>query len=346
MDFTDTMKTLTREGIVPKVYDTVLNGNVGVLRSMGNAKTWGSGYRKDIIFKYQKSTVGGLVGLGGTLDTDRSNTRAKMQFSPKRRHVPVVIDDIEQELNKGDEQVLMLLATEMDSLAQDLLDTVGTDLYEGNGTGNEFDSIENAADDATNYATYGGQARATYTTLAGYLVTGVGTLALSEMSTAWNSIKVGSSKPSLALADVTAWTAYEGLLQPTIAANYSANGFPQVTRTGQVASRRALGGDSGFDSIFYRGTPIVEDEKCPSGEVKILNENYFHFYGIDISKYEKINIKGKVDGPQNVPVPRGFNWSGMGNSNVQPGEVGHMYIIGNWISEDPRRLGSMEGITG
>lgn len=346
MEFTDTMKTLTREGIVPKVYDTILSGNVGILRTMGNAKSWGSGYRKDIIFKYQKSTVGGLVGLGGTLDTDRSNTRSKMQFNPKRRHVPVAIDDIEVELNKGDEQVLMLLATEMDSLSQDLLDTVGTDLYEGNGTGDEFDSLKNAADDSTNYATYGSKARATYSSLNGYLVTGVGTLALADMSTAWNSTKVGAKKPSLCLADTTSWTAYEGLLQPTIQAGYSANGFPQVTRTGQMPSRKALGGELGFDSVYYRGTPIVEDEKCPSGEMKVLNEDYFHFYGIDIAKYEKINIKGKIDGPQDAPVPRGFNWSGLMRSATQPAEVGHIYVIGNWISEDPRRLGSMEGITG
>ncbi len=347
MQFSDTVKTVTRERILPKVYDTILKGNVGLLRLLGNAKTWGSGYRLDPIVKFQKSTSGGLVGLGGTLDTDRANTRVKMQFDPKRRHMPVVIDDIEGQLNKGDEQILVLLATEMDSIAQDLLDFSGDDLYGGNGAGDQFDSIENAADDSTNYATYGSLARATYVTLKGYLATSVGTLALSDLSTGWNSTKVGADRPTVALADVTSWTAYEGLLQPTVRAGYDANGFPMVTRTGQAPSRRALGGEIGFDSIYFRGTPIVEDEKCPSGEMKLLNERYFSFYGIDIDDYETININAdNVEGPQAVPIPRGFNWSGLIRSASQPAEVGHMYFIGNYVSVDPRRQGSIEGITG
>lgn len=301
----------------------------------------------DVPIKFQKSTVGGLVGLGGSLETSRSDTRVKMQFEPKRRHKPVVIDDIEKELNKGDEQILVLLATEMDSVGQDLLDDAGGDFYTGNGSGNQFDSIENSADDATQYATYGSLSRSTYASLNGYLATSIGSLALSDLSTGWNSTKVGSDKPSLALADTTSWTAYEGLLQPVVRAGYEANGFPQVTRTGEIASRKALGGDIGFDSIYYRGTPIVEDEKCPSGEMKVLNERYFHFYGVNISDYEKIQVNGdNVDGPQNVPVPNGFNWSGLMRSPVQPVEVGHLYVIGNYVSKDPRRTGSLEGITG
>lgn len=347
MNFTNTVTTITREVIVPKVYDTILKGNVGLLRTLGNAKAWTSGYRMDVPIKYQKSTVGGLVGLGGSLDTSRSETRVKMQFTPKRRHKPVLIDDIEQQLNKGDEQVLMLLATEMDSVAQDLLDDAGSDFYTGTGSGNNFDSIDNSADDATQYSTYGGLARATYSSLNGYLATAVGTLALSDFSSAHNSTKVGSDKATLMLADTTSWTAYEGLLQPVVRAGYEANGFPQVTRTGEISSRKALGGDIGFDSLYYRGTPLVEDEKCPSGEVKIINERYFNFYGIDIDDYEKINLSAEnVDGPQSIPVPRGFNWSGLLRSTQQPAQVGHLYVIGNYVSKDPRRTGSVEGITG
>lgn len=347
MQFTDTVKSVTRELIVPKVYDTILKGNVGLLRMMGNAKAWSSGFRMDVIAKFQKSTVGGLVGIGGSLDTSRSNTRVKMSFDPKRRHKPVVIDDVEAQLNKGDEQVLMLLATEMESIGQDLLDDAGNDLYQGTGAGEEFDSIANASDDATNYSSYGSLSRATYTSLKGYLATGTGTLALSDMSTASNATKIGSDKPSVILADVLSWTAYEALLLPTVRAGYEMSGYPQVTRTGTVSSQAALKGDAGFDAIWYRGSPVVEDEKCTSGEMQFLNEKYFQFHGVDIDDYEKINVSGdNVDGPQNIPVPRGFNWSGLLRSVNQPAQVGHMYIIGNYVATDPRRQGSVKGITG
>lgn len=345
--FTATVTTVTREVIVPKVYDTTLQGNVGLLRLLGNAAPWRSGFRLDPIIKYQKSTAGGLVAVGGNLDTTRDTTRVKMQFDPKRRSKPVVIDDLEEQLNKGDEQVLSLLATEMDSLSQDLADDAGTDFYTGTGAGTAFDSILNASDDSTNFSTYGSLARATYSH-NGYLATGVGTLALSDLSTFSNRIKVGQEKPTLILADVTSWTAYEGLLQPTVQAGYQATGFPQVTRTGTVPSVRALQGDLGFDAIWYRGTPVVEDEKCTSGYMFGLNEKYFKFYGVKIDKYENFNITedANVQGPQAVPVPRGFNWTGLIESATQPATVGHFYIIGDYVGVDPRRNGNLQGITG
>lgn len=347
MQFSETVTSITREAIVPKVYDTVLNGNVGLLRLLGNARMWKSGFRYDVPVKFSKATTGGLVGLGGTLDTTRSTNRTKLQFNPKRRHKPIVLDDIEGQLNKGDQQVLELLATEMDSVGQDLLDDAGNDLYQGTGSGENFDSIDNAADDATSYSTYGGLARATYTTLNGYLATSIGVLALSDLSTAHSSVKRGQDKPTVMLADTISWTAYEGLLQPTVQAGYQANGMPQVTRTGTVPSQRALQGDIGFDAIWYRGTPVVEDEKCPSGQLTLLHENYFYFAGIDIDDYEKINITGNnVDGPQGAPIPRGFNWTGLLRGPTQPAEVGHLYIIGNYIGVDPRRTGKLTGITG
>lgn len=347
MTFSQIVQSITRETIVPKVYDTILTGNVGLLRLIGNAIPWRSGFRYDVPIKYAKSTVGGLVGLGGTLDTDRQSNRVKLQFNPKRRHKPVVLDDIEITLNEGDERVLELLATEMDSLAMDLADDCGDDLYLGTGAGDQFDSLANSADDATNYATVGSLARATYTSLNGYLATAIGALALSDMSTFHNAIKFGSAKPSLILADVTSWTGYEGLLQPVVRAGYEAQGFPQVTRTGELASQRALGGDIGFDSIWYRGTPCVEDEKCPGGYMFGLNEEFFYFASIQLTDYEQINIGSEnVEGPQAVRLARGFNWSGLMRSNQQPAQVGHLYLVGNYISADPRRTGVMQGITG
>ena len=348
MGFSDTVKTLTREVIVKKVYDTVLEGNVGLLRVLGNAKPWKSGYRYDIPVKYQKSTAGGIVPVGGTLDTSRTSTRIKMQFEPQRIHKPVVIDDIEVAVNQGDERILELLATEMDSIAQDLTDDLGTYFYTGTGaTGSSFDSILNAADDSTNFGTYGGQLRSTYTTLKGYYVASVGTLALSDLSTAWDSVTVGARTPTIALTTPSIWTAYEGLLQPTVRAGYQMSGYPQVTRTGIVAGRQGLKGDIGFDGLWYRGTPMVADEKCTSQKLFVFDEQAFFFTGMDLPNYQKFNTsESNIEGPQSIPVPRGYNWSGMLRSTSQPAEVGHLYYVGNFVSPDPRRTGQMTGITG
>src|SRR3990167_811303 len=221
MNFSGTVTTVTREAIIPKVSDTVLSGNVALLRVLGNAKSWRSGYRLDVPVKYQKSTAGGIVGVGGTLDTTRKETRIKMQFEPQRIHKPVVVDDIELAVNEGEQRVLELLATEMDSIAQDLTDDLGGYLYTGTGaTGSSFDSILNAADDATNFGTYGSLSRTTYTSINGSYTASVGLIALSDLATTYNAVKIGSRNPTLILTTPSIWTGYEALLQPTVRAGY------------------------------------------------------------------------------------------------------------------------------
>lgn len=351
MQFSDAVQTVTRELIVPSVTDTILKGNVLLLRILGNAKTWSSGYQYDIPIKYKKSTTGGIVGIGGTLDSDRQDTRIKMTFEPQRIHKPVVVDDIEVAVNQGDERILELLATEMDSISQDLLDDVGGYLYAGTGAGSgasSFDSILNAADDSTNYASYGGQARATYTSIKGYYAASIGALAIADLQTGYDSVEIGGVGPSMIVSTPTVWSAYEALLQPTVRAGYQTSGFPQVTRTGVVSSTNALsGGDIGFNALWYRGTPFVKDEKCTSQKLFMLREENFFWAGLKLPDYETIgNTGNNVEGPQALPIPKGFNWSGMLRSTTQPAEVGHFYLVGNWMSNDPRRCGQMTGITG
>lgn len=351
MKFSNTVTTITREVIVKGVSDTVLKGNVGLMRILGNAASWKSGFRLDVPIKYQKSTAGGIVTVGGSLDTSRKVTRVKMQFEPQRLHKPVVIDDMELAVNEGDERVLELLATEMDSISQDLADDLGGYLYTGtSATGLSFDSILNAADDSTNFATYGAQARATFTTLKGSYTASVGAIAISDLATTYNAVEIGAESPSLIITTPSIWTGYEALLQPTVRAGYQTGGYPQVTRTGTVPSQTILsGGDIGFTSVWYRGTSMVKDEKCTAQKVFFVNENHFRFYGIDLPSrlgYEKFNTSDKnVKGPQAMPIPRGFNWSGLIRGVDIPAQVGHLYYIGNFVSDDPRRQGQLTDVT-
>ena len=350
MTFSDTVNTITREHIVPSVSDTILKGNVGLVRALSNSKSWRSGYRFDVPIKYQKSTVGGIVGVGGTLDTTRTVTRVKMQFQPQRLHKPVVVDDIEIAVNEGEEIVLALLATEMDSVAQDLTDDLGTYFYTGTGaSGSSFDSILNAADDATNFSTYGSLSRSTYATLNASYTASVGALALTDLATSYDEVHIGSEKPTVILTTRSIWSDYEALLQPTVRAGYQMGGYPQMGRTGAPTTREALRGDIGFDSVWFRGTPVVADEKCTTQKIFMVNEKHFSFYGLDYPAslgYEKFNTGGKnIDGPQNIPIPKGFNWSGLIRGQNQPAEVGHFYFVGNFFSDNPRYLAQLTGVS-
>jgi len=351
--FSDVITTITREEIIPSVSDTVLKGTPGLLRLLGNSRSWRSGFRLDVPVKYQKSTAGGIVPVGGTLDTSRTSTRVKMQFNPQRLHKPVVVDDLEVAVNQGDKRVIELIAVESASVAQDLVDDLAGYLYTGTGaSGSSFDSLINAADDATEFSSYGSLARATYTTLDGYYAASIGALSLADLSTAQDAVAIGASKPSVALTTRTIFTAYEALLQASVQHNAVTTGYPQVTRTGTVPSTQALGGEIGFSYLAYRGTPIVADEKCTSQNLFFVTEEHFSYYGIDMGsvggymKMTNLNRGNTMNGPLAMPIPVGYNATEPLRSVNQPAEVTHLYFVGNFVSDNPRYLGRLKGITG
>lgn len=353
MTFSEAVTSVTRTYIVPKAYDTISKGSVGLLNFLQKAKSWKTGYKYEVIIKYRDSTNGGNVGIADQLDTDRQNVRTKMQFDPKMATKPVVIADIETTLNKGDEQVLDLLDTEFDSQAQSLMQIMSQNLYIGTGVGNDFDSLANAADDGTNYPTYGGLSRSTYPTIDGYFIASLGALTLAKLATMYDAVEIGTDKPSGIMGTKPIWTTYESLLTPTVRAGYVQNGFPMMNAWGLVPNSNVLSGASqGFEVLFFRGTPFMKDEQVPSGNLYMYNENYFGFKGINIvaDNVKKLNFKQQNDGvPQGVPgrVPStlGFNFRDLMHPVNQLAEIGHLIYAGNFISENPRLNGHANGVS-
>ncbi len=320
------------------------------MKLLQNAKPWKSGVSYEVIIKYQDSTNGGNTGIADKLDTDRQNVRTKMTFQPKMAYKPVVIADIERTLNQGDEQVVDLLEAEFDSQAQSLMQVMAQNLWTGTGAGNSWDSIFNAADDGTNFSTYGGLSRSTYTSIKGYYLASAGALTLAKMATAYDAVTVGNDTPDIIATTKALWSTYESLLTPTVRAGYTQNGYPKMNAFGMLPRAEGLAGNQGFDVLFFRGTPVVRDEQIPSGKMFFINTNFFGFKGINISGLKQVNFKKTSDGvplgvPGRVPSTRGFNFRDMMSPVDQLAEVGHLIYAGNFISENPRLQGQMVGLS-
>jgi hypothetical protein len=271
-----------------------------------------------------------------------------MTFNPKMAYKPVVIANIEMTLNQGDEQVIDLLEAEFDSQAQSLMNVMASNLWTGTGVGNSWDSIYNAADDATNFATYGGLAKATYTTIKGYYLAAAGATTLAKLATAYDAVQIGNDMPDLIATTKAIWSTYESLLTPTVRAGYTQNGYPKMNAFGMVPTTQALAGQQGFDTLFFRGTPVVKDEQIPSGKIFFMNSNFFGFKGINISGLKQVNFKKSNDGipagvPGRIPSTLGFNFRDLMSPVDQLAEVGHLIYAGNFISENPRLQGQMVG---
>ena len=349
MVFNEAITTTTRNFIVPKAFDTITKGSPLLLATLQTAKPWKSGITYDVVIKYQDTTNGGNVGIAAKLDTDRQNVRTQMSFAVKMATKPIVLANIETTLNSGDMQVLDLMETEFDSQAQSLSILMAGNLFNGTGVGDAWDSLTNAADDATNYTSYGGKSRSTYTSLKGYYLSGTGAITLAKFATAYDATTVGIDMPTHIVTTKSIWSTYESLQTSTVNAQYTTSGYPQMNGFGMITNgHNGLQGNGGFSVLFFRGTPVVRDEQVPSGKVYFLNTNYFGFKGVNINGMKTLNFKKSSDAVPmgvvgRVPTTLGFNFRDMMSPVDQLAEVGHLIYAGNFISENPRLQGQLVG---
>jgi len=330
--------TTTRYKLLPKVVDSVLRSNVFATRMLGAAKKF-SGYSMKFPFKWQTNNQFSSFDGFDTLSTTAVDTRINLEFFPSFMQIPVSLPLTELAKNQTEEGVMDLMALEMKSSSQDMADAIGT-LFYLDGTGNSGkDPLGLAAivDDGTSVATYGGQSRATYPTLDATKTASGGTLTLAKMATLYNAITDGSVKPSVGIATKTVWSLYEQLLQPQ----------ERIMKdVGLIKGGMKSG--TGYTALDYKGFPILSDNKCTTGNLYFLNEDFLNWYALPMPntepvKYKSVDIEG--NDYSNV-LGLGFSWIDWVRPVNAAALVGRVVLGGQLLSEDPLRQGVLTGITG
>jgi len=352
MIFNQAVTTTTREYILPKVFDTVTTGTPGLMTFLQKPKEWTTGTSYKFAIKYQDTTNGGNMGIADKLDTDRQNVRVQAEFNLKATNKPVVVAIAETTANMGDEQIVNLLDTEFDSQSQSLINVMGENLYTGNGTGNDWDSLLNCASDSTLFGTYGSLSRSAYTSWDGYYLASTGALTLAKLATADDAVTVGVDSPDLALTTKAIWSTYESLLTPSVKANFSTSGYPKMNAWGGVSTTAGLGAQQGFVYLSFRGTPIAKDEQVPAGRFHLVNSKGFGFVGFNYEddSIMKANFKKTSDAtpsgvPGNVKSTRGFQFRKMMSPVDQLTKVGYLIYAGNFCGTNPRLTGTLNATT-
>lgn len=353
MIFNAAVTTTTREFILKKVYDQVTTGTPGLMTFLQKPKEWTSGTTYQFPIKYTDTTNGGNMGIADRLDTNRQNVRVRASFNLKAANKPIVVAIAETTANMGDEQIVDLLDTEFDSQAQSLMNLMAQNLYSGNGSGNEWDSLANAASDSTLFATYGDLSRSTYAAFSGYYLASTGALTLAKMATADDAVTIGVDSPDIDLTTKAIWSTYESLLTPTVRANFSTAGYPKMNAWGGVSGQSAgLGGEQGFVYLTFRGTPIAKDEQVPSGKFFLCNTKGFGFVGFNYQDENIMtaNFKNTTDAvpsgvPGNVKSTRGFQFRKMMSPVDQLTKVGYLIYAGNFIATNPRLNGTLSSVS-
>ena len=272
--------------------DTVLNSNVFATRMLAKAKKW-SGNQMKFPVKVSTNTTGTSFAGFDTFSTAASDTRQNLTFDPKFYQITVALPLDELSANQTDDQIIDLAALEMKSSAQDMADGIGS-LFMGDGTGNsskDFLGLGAIVDDGTSVATYGGLSRSTYTTLKATKTASGGTLTLAKMSTLYNAVTSGTQKPSVGITDEPTFALYEQLLQPQerIAKDV---GMMRNENRGLNSGTGLIGG-TGFTGLFFKGFPILADEKCTTGFLYFLNEDFINWHALPVAMTEA--VKARVD---------------------------------------------------
>lgn len=332
--FSDFVLSVTNQVYVKKVVDNVLNGNFALMRFLSNSRPWGGGDQKILPIKISKATSNGSYSGLDTLSTAQTSDRIMASVDPKQYYGSVVISGIQQAVNQGEGKVLDLLATEMESKAMDLKDTMGDGFY-SDGTGNaskDITGLQAAIDDSTQVTTYEGISRSTYTGWRSTRTADNGTLAVSDLASDFNAAKIGTEDPTLVLTTPAIFTFYEALLDDNVRYTLSFGGYDQIYGKGapRKSSNTAVG--VGFNSLYYRGVPFVADEKCTSGRIYTINEDHLFFYTFRAH-------------PKHNAEKHGFFWTGLKEPVNQDGSVGQFLWYGNLASDGPRFSAVRTGVT-
>lgn len=344
--------TITEESYVPSVIDGVLGSNVFLARTfMRLQKTW-SGRQMQIPLQFAKPASGGSFSGVGNFDTSLQDTRVRQTFSHAQIYQNISISGGEASLNKTDGEVLDLMKVTMEEGQNALLDSIGTQAYAA-GTGDDILGLAAIVDDGTNTSTYGGLTRTTYPQLNS-TVTANATLSFTNMATGMRGASAagtGRQRPSIIVTTETIWDLLESLYNPTIQSQYDSVSRVQVTAYSKPGvaykDQESLKGQAGFEALYWRGIPIVADEKCDSGSMYFLNEeylNWFNLVGVGLTNYQ-INNSAVDSVYSDLKATYPIQWSGFDKPYNQYAQIGQFLMLGNLLSGSTRRHAKQTTIT-
>lgn len=346
--------SITEEAYVPASIDGILNSNVFTSRLfMREQKQW-SGRQMIIPLQFAKPTTGGSFDGLGDFDTALQDTRVRQTFSHAQFYQNVSVAGGEASLNKTDGEVLDLMYITLQEAQNAALDSIGTQLY-GAGAGSDFFGLGAIVDAGGNTSTYAGLSRTTYPMLNSTVVAATaGALTFANMASVMRGASAAGSKrqrPSIAVTTETVWDLLESLFTPTLQSTYDSLSRVQVTTYSKPGvsfkDQDSLKGHYGYEALYWRGIPIVADEKADSGTMFMLNEDYLNWYnlkGVGLTQYKvpKVNVDSvATEYDQTYPI----QWSGFDKPFNQYAQIGQFIMLGNLISGQTRRHGKYTGIT-
>jgi len=210
------------------------------------------------------------LGLAEWVDPDAARvtsskeTRTALELDWKYLTIDLSMNWAEKAQNRGDAQIVSLIADKMKEGQEDIRYNWSTVLYQAYASKGTLDpdGLHTICQDNTSDTTYGGISSADADTWkAGFYYASAVTLALYGDYSLDHMIRSTwfNDRPNLFVTTRALASTYGSRLQPS--------------------ERRApMNGKSGATDLAFQGIPVIADPQCTSGDIWILNTNHLWLY--------------------------------------------------------------------
>lgn len=206
---------------------------------------------------YDRNKTNKWMSPGGydSVDISAQNGLTSAEFNWKSISGAVTMSRFEKSQNMGKSQIINLWDTKIEQEKISLQDKFNTDLY-SDGSTDSNNAITGLGAMITTTGTYGNISRSANSWWQAIVDSTAAVLSQDQMRTQYNNQSKNVTHPTICLTSQTLYEKYESLLLPAY----------------RIEDRRM--GDLGFDSLQFKGVPIVYDDACGSTDMFFLNDNY------------------------------------------------------------------------
>jgi len=205
---------------------------------------------------YGKNETAGSYSGYDLLDTTPQTGIDSAEYTWKQYSVSITISGEEERKNSGkQERIIKILDARTKQAEMSLIEKMTAGLF-SNGTGNSGKDLTGLKAMVLDSGTYGGINSSTYDWWRAVIDSTSEALSIEDIRTNFNSVSLGGKDtPNLIVTTQTLFEKYEGFLT-----NVSTTNISGAFQTQSVGEKKL--GDVGFQTLVFKGTPIVWDELC------------------------------------------------------------------------------------
>jgi hypothetical protein len=264
-----------------KLVDNIHKSNAVfyMLKEMGAIKKESGGERIVRPLMYGKNTTTASYSGYDILDTTPQAGIDSAEYNWKQYSASITISGEEQRKNKGSKhKIIDLLEAKTKQAEMSLTEALTEGLF-SDGTGNGSKDLTGLSAMVAASGTYGGIDSSTYTWWVSDVDTTNEALALNDMRNSFNDAsKGGKDTPTLIVCSQNIFEQYEGFFTQVGSTNVYGSFNTPSAGTKKLA-------DGGFQTLAYKGVPLVWDEYCALGDIYYLNLNH-----MDLTVHEDANF--------------------------------------------------------